>query len=999
MKKITLSIVATAALMWLSAQTTITNGNMESWTGLGTSKEEPSNFNSIKNGSGNNTAITFAPQSCFRDALHHSGSYSAKVITGSALGQGAPGSLTTGRVMVPNLSASDGYIMTIPGDANYSMPFIGRPDSLVVWYQYVKQGSDFPSITALLHVGTAYLPEIPVNSNHPDSSVNIIARADWNGASSSVSSWTRLALPFDYVDARIPQYILITVTSSANSSPTNNSTIFVDDFDVIYNPTIATGTINPLTYYVSASAGASVTVPFTLGGTFNGGNTVTAQLSDASGSFASPVTIGSVTATTSGTITATIPAGAAAGTAYRIRVVSSNPALTATDNGSDITIVPCSNSITPTAVQNLAANTNGSVLTITETPTATSREWKYSTTSGSGYVSFGTAQTGTTYTPNFNTAGTYYVVCVSTFPGSLTMTTNEVQINVVANSIAPTSAQSILTNSNGSVLTVTESPAGTSREWRYSTTSGSGYSSFGTAETGTTYMPNFNSAGNYYIVCQSLINGLTATSNEVLISVSSVTLSTGTITGSPFEFSASAPGASITVPYTTSSAFNGGNVFSAQLSDANGSFASPTNLGSISATGSGSFGATIPANTPAGTGYRIRVVADNPSVLGTDNGTDLVIDQFHNSVAPATTQTIAHSTNGSAISVSASQNATQEWKYSTTSGSGYQSFGTAETGATYTPNFATPGTYYVICLSVNQYSDTVSSNEVEIAVQNGTSITTSTVSGSPYLISSSANVGVNVDFTSDVVFNGGNVFKAQLSDANGSFSNPVEIGTLNGSAIGTIAATIPNNAAAGTAYRIRVVSTDPAITGTDNGSDLEIVPFEVNLSPADTQWIVKGTDGTVITANATQPCTYHWLYTEISGIAYADLNPVQTNATYLPNFAVANTYYVVCKMTNSYSDEITSQEVVIIAQEPNGIEEVGGIVKVFADHGQVVVDLRSSEMNQATIELLNISGQIVFKQHLQSNALNTLPSALSEGVYLFRLTDGHQTNTGKLVIR
>ena len=85
-------------------------------------------------------------------------------------------------------------------------------------------------------------------------------------------------------------------------------------------------------------AGASVSVPFTTFGTFSLGNTFTAELSDASGSFASPVVIGSLVSNVSGTIACIIPPGTPGGTGYRIRVVSSNPAVTGTDNGSGLTI-------------------------------------------------------------------------------------------------------------------------------------------------------------------------------------------------------------------------------------------------------------------------------------------------------------------------------------------------------------------------------------------------------------------------------------------------------------------------------------------------------------------------------------------------------------------------------------------------------------------------------------------------------------------------------------
>ena len=92
-----------------------------------------------------------------------------------------------------------------------------------------------------------------------------------------------------------------------------------------------------------------------------------------------------------------------------------------------------STTIAPTTTQNLVTSTNGTAITATELPSAaTSREWKYSTTSGSGYVSFAPTQTGTSYTPNFATAGTYYVVCVSNFAGDI-KTSNEVQINVTYN--------------------------------------------------------------------------------------------------------------------------------------------------------------------------------------------------------------------------------------------------------------------------------------------------------------------------------------------------------------------------------------------------------------------------------------------------------------------------------------------------------------------------------------------------------------------------------------
>ncbi|MEO6169271.1 MAG: fibronectin type III domain-containing protein, partial [Chitinophagales bacterium] len=76
------------------------------------------------------------------------------------------------------------------------------------------------------------------------------------------------------------------------------------------------------------------------------------------------------------------------------------------------------------------------------------------------------------------------------------------------------------------------------------------------------------------------------------------------------------PGAHTTVGYTVDAAANSGNVFTAQLSDKDGNFTSPINIGSIVKTTNGNIPCTIPTGLPSGTKYRIRVVSSNPAVIG-----------------------------------------------------------------------------------------------------------------------------------------------------------------------------------------------------------------------------------------------------------------------------------------------------------------------------------------------------------------------------------------------
>lgn len=106
----------------------------------------------------------------------------------------------------------------------------------------------------------------------------------------------------------------------------------------------------------------------------------------------------------------------------------------------------------------------------------------------------------------------------------------------------------------------------------------------------------------------------------VRVFVQPVSVSTGALGAS-----ALCAGSTISVPFTASGVSTG-NVYTAQLSNASGSFASPVAIGTLtSVASSGSISATIPANTASGTGYRIRVVASNPAVTGTDNGSNLSI--------------------------------------------------------------------------------------------------------------------------------------------------------------------------------------------------------------------------------------------------------------------------------------------------------------------------------------------------------------------------------------
>jgi len=83
----------------------------------------------------------------------------------------------------------------------------------------------------------------------------------------------------------------------------------------------------------------------------------------------------------------------------------------------------------------------------------------------------------------------------------------------------------------------------------------------------------------------------------------------------------------INVNFTATGTFNTGNEFVVELSDASGSFNSPTQIGTLASTSGGNLTATatIPNSIPTGTGYRIRVRSTNEATTSDDNGTNIII--------------------------------------------------------------------------------------------------------------------------------------------------------------------------------------------------------------------------------------------------------------------------------------------------------------------------------------------------------------------------------------
>jgi len=110
--------------------------------------------------------------------------------------------------------------------------------------------------------------------------------------------------------------------------------------------------------------------------------------------------------------------------------------------------------------------------------------------------------------------------------------------------------------------------------------------------------------------------------NDVITQTTNPLSLTTSVTGTSF-----CPNASLNVSYTATGSFAPANIFTAELSDASGSFSNPTVIGTLSSNdNSGTVPCVLASSLPSGAGYRVRVVGNHPDFTGSDNGSDLTLN-------------------------------------------------------------------------------------------------------------------------------------------------------------------------------------------------------------------------------------------------------------------------------------------------------------------------------------------------------------------------------------
>jgi hypothetical protein len=224
-KKLMVAISGMAITISAYTQQQPENPGFESWETIsGLTVQEPVDWSSIKTTDGGTIVNNAAPYVWDKSTDAHSGNYSVKLYNANTIiGIVASGIVTNGRVHAD--IAGNGWVFTDTGNEQWRTALTQKPDSVVIWAKYTPVSGDIAQMKALLHTGTAKIPDAAQS--------NWIALAELN-IPNSTPTWTRFSAPFNYFNSNTPQYILF-VVSSAGTSAHVGSIAYFDDIELIYN--------------------------------------------------------------------------------------------------------------------------------------------------------------------------------------------------------------------------------------------------------------------------------------------------------------------------------------------------------------------------------------------------------------------------------------------------------------------------------------------------------------------------------------------------------------------------------------------------------------------------------------------------------------------------------------------------------------------------------------------------------------------------------------------
>lgn len=257
---------------------------------------------------------------------------------------------------------------------------------------------------------------------------------------------------------------------------------------------------------------------------------------------------------------------------------------------------------------------------------------------------------------------------------------------------------------------------------------------------------------------------------------------------------------------------------------------------------------------------------------------------------------------------------------------------------------------------------------LSLSAQN--TITTDTI----LQLSTCAGGNVIVPFITAGNFPIGNIFTAQLSNAFGQFTTPTNIGTISFNA-GFVFATIPTNTNFGFFYKIRVISSNPAVIGSSCPNTLIITQVaqlnQIIASPNDT--ICQGETATLSALNPAG--SYLWS----TGETTQAISVSQGG-----NYSVAVTDLLMCETDTSINFTVLPQPCSLNISKINKIS-----IELYPNPttGKFRIEFDNSDLSTTEILVFNSLDQqinIDFNK-LNSNTIEIDLSSEAIGIYTIKI--------------
>ena len=209
MKKLILTVALAFFALYVSqAQNAATpNPSFNNWTQVA-NYFNPNSWNNLNGQTAILGVFTCTRVSAAADV--HSGAYAMKLTTKSVFGITANGIASTATL-----------ITTPPYGVTGGIPYTERPDSIVGWFKCTPANTNDSGFVQFVLLG---------------STNDTIGFVKFNMPNTPVGTYTRFSRPVIYSSAATPVTSYWIISASDGVNPVVNSSIIIDDIDLIFNP-------------------------------------------------------------------------------------------------------------------------------------------------------------------------------------------------------------------------------------------------------------------------------------------------------------------------------------------------------------------------------------------------------------------------------------------------------------------------------------------------------------------------------------------------------------------------------------------------------------------------------------------------------------------------------------------------------------------------------------------------------------------------------------------